>query len=388
MHNFIELVKEEVPQLENALKQVDEFLENVPQGSLKWQNKNGKTYYYHQFMQNNKWVRRYIKKAELSLAKTLAQKQYYISIRPILERMLDEIERFIKKCPLNELEKIYDNLSVERKNLVTPIQVSVKEKVKQWENEVYEKNLMYHENLRFETEKGDTVRSKSEVIIANILYRNRKDILYKYERPLEVIENGRQKTIYPDFTILKKKDFEYITIKEICEKAGVNRSTFYLHYENTADLLREATQYIMDGFLTYFSVDHKEITFNFESSDLNELLLITPQYILPYLTYMKENQRVFRTSLKHLGTMNFDIVYEKMFRYIFNPILERFSFPENERKYIMKFYLTGITAIVFEWISKECEESIEDMGRIIWKCVIDKANLDDEKIKLLLTKLN
>ena len=34
MHNFIELANEEVPQLENALKHVDEFLENVPQGSL------------------------------------------------------------------------------------------------------------------------------------------------------------------------------------------------------------------------------------------------------------------------------------------------------------------------------------------------------------------
>lgn len=86
--------------------------------------------------------------------------------------------------------------------------------------------------------------------------------------------------------MLEKKDFEYITIKEICEKAGVNRSTFYLHYENTADLLREATQYILDSFLTYFSVDYKEITFNFESSDLNELLFITPEYIF---LKMKEN---------------------------------------------------------------------------------------------------
>ena len=29
--------------------------------------------------------------------------------------------------------------------------------------------------------------------------------------------------------LLEKKDFSYITVKEICEKAGVNRSTFYLH---------------------------------------------------------------------------------------------------------------------------------------------------------------
>ena len=31
--------------------------------------------------------------------------------------------------------------------------------------------------------------------------------------------------------LLAKKDFEYITVKEICEVAGVNRSTFYPHYE-------------------------------------------------------------------------------------------------------------------------------------------------------------
>ena len=179
--------------------------------------------------------------------------------------------------------------------------------------------------------------------------------------------------------LLEKKDFEYITIKEICERAHVNRSTFYLHYENTADLLQETIQYITDSFLTYFSVDKNEVAFNFENSDLNDLLFITPEYVFPYLTYMKENQRVFRTSLKHLGAMNFDALYERMFCYIFNPILERFSFPENERKYIMKFYLTGITAIVSEWVTKGCEDSIEDISRIIWKCTIGKANLEGKR---------
>ena len=240
MKNFIEIVKKEVPQLENAIKKVDLFLNHAPEGCLKWQNKNGKTYYYHQFMKDNKWVRRYIKKGELSLAKTLAQKQYYTSIRPILEKMLDEIKRFAKKCPLNELEEIYDNLSVERKNLVMPLQASAKEKVKQWETEVYEKNLMYPENLRFETEKGDMVRSKSEVIIANILYRNRKNILYKYERPLEVIENGRQKTIYPDFTILNKHTGE-ITY---WEHAGRMDDPYYAN-----DFVKKMNTYIANDLM-------------------------------------------------------------------------------------------------------------------------------------------
>lgn len=44
-------------------------------------------------------------------------------------------------------------------------------------------------------------------------------------------------------TLLDKKDFAYITVKEICEAAGVNRSTFYLHYETVSDLLTESVSF-------------------------------------------------------------------------------------------------------------------------------------------------
>ena len=36
-------------------------------------------------------------------------------------------------------------------------------------------------------------------------------------------------------SLLNIKDFEYITVKDICLKAKVNRSTFYLHYLNVND---------------------------------------------------------------------------------------------------------------------------------------------------------
>ena len=52
--------------------------------------------------------------------------------------------------------------------------------------------------------------------------------------------------------LLEKKDFEYISVKEICEKASVNRSTFYLHYETIGDLLEESISYMNEEFLEYF----------------------------------------------------------------------------------------------------------------------------------------
>ena len=176
-------------------------------------------------------------------------------------------------------------------------------------------------------------------------------------------------------TLLEKKDFEYISIKEICEVAGVNRSTFYLHYENTSDLLNETTKYILDSFLTYFSVDKQSITDKCANCELQDLVFITPEYLTPYLTFIKENQRIFKTSLKHLGSMNFDKVYNKMFEFIFNPVLNRFNFPEDEQKYVMKFYLTGITAIVMEWLKNDCKEEIEEISHIIIQCTIGQNKI-------------
>jgi len=43
-------------------------------------------------------------------------------------------------------------------------------------------------------------------------------------------------------SLLKKKPFDYITVSEICKAAGVNRSTFYLHYENIGELLNETAR--------------------------------------------------------------------------------------------------------------------------------------------------
>lgn len=177
--------------------------------------------------------------------------------------------------------------------------------------------------------------------------------------------------------LLEKKDFEYITIKEICAQAGVNRSTFYLHYENTSDLLRETTQYITDSFLSYFSVEKQSIAYKFENCELKKLVFVTPEYLFPYLTFIKENQSVFKTSIRHFGSMDFESVYNKMFKYIFNPVLARFDFPENDRKYILKFYLTGITAVVMEWLENDCTDEIDTIIRIIIDCVIGKSGINE-----------
>ena len=177
-------------------------------------------------------------------------------------------------------------------------------------------------------------------------------------------------------SLLEKKDFEYITIKEICNAAGVNRSTFYLHYENTSDLLKETTRYIIDKHLTYYKIDKQHISLQFDTCKREELLFITDEYLTPYLTFIKDNQRLFKVSIKQFHSMHMDEVYGKMFEHIFSPILARFCIPETERAYMMKFYLTGVFAIVMEWLNKNCSDDIKVIVKIITDCVMGERNLN------------
>ena len=78
--------------------------------------------------------------------------------------------------------------------------------------------------------------------------------------------------------LLEKKDIEYITVKEICNKAGVNRSTFYLHYESISDLIEETMNYINKKFVDYFNENSKDFIEKIKYSPLEELKLVERKY--------------------------------------------------------------------------------------------------------------
>lgn len=180
--------------------------------------------------------------------------------------------------------------------------------------------------------------------------------------------------------LLEKKDFEYISIKEICEKAGVNRSTFYLHYDNTSDLLAESVHYMNEQFLSYFQSENIGIVKKLESCPMEELMFVEPRYLMPYLTYIKEHKKLFCTAISKSTSMNLEETYQRMFRRVFNPIMERFDFPVSERNYVMAFYINGIIAIIMEWVKNDCCDTIEQITDIIIKCVVPAGFGNREKM--------
>ncbi len=170
-------------------------------------------------------------------------------------------------------------------------------------------------------------------------------------------------------TLLDSKDFELISVKEICENAGVNRSTFYLHYDNVNDLLHETVEAVYKDFFGRFGAEgHGALDIDEKNED--ELFLVTPKYLMPYLDFVEENRKLFYLMYEKNEMMGAEKTYETWFKTIFGPILTRFGVPQKEQPLIMVFYLKGIIGVVTEWVRCGCTESKDEIISVIQKCII------------------
>lgn len=169
--------------------------------------------------------------------------------------------------------------------------------------------------------------------------------------------------------LLEKKNFSYITVKEICAKAGVNRSTFYLHYETVEDLLSESVEYMNEQFLSHMKQDTEVFMTRIKECPVEQLYLVTPKYLKPYLSYIQEHKRIFYTAITKASTLRLDDSYNRMFRHVFTPILDRYQVPVEDRRYMMAFYIQGMMAIITEWLKDDCKDSMEHIMAVIQQCV-------------------
>ena len=164
--------------------------------------------------------------------------------------------------------------------------------------------------------------------------------------------------------LLEKKDIEFITITEITNKAGVNRSTFYLHYENIYELLDETIENLNKQFINSF--DGKT---PIEIKSKEDAFLITDEQMIPYLNFVKQNKRVLKLVNQKPQLFQARKAYQKMYDKIFYPAISQFIKGENERIYYLEFFTQGVVGIVHKWLDLDCATDIEELIDIIKNCV-------------------
>lgn len=181
---------------------IESEMRKAPAGFIHVVNSRGRIQFYLRVDKSDKFGK-YIRKSDKQIIRPLLRKAYYEKTLKILNEEIDSLSLLQKRTKniSERIKKLYSDLPTEIKQYIDPIDISDEDYIAEWMNIPYDgKEILGHMPV-FVTERGERVRSKSELNIANKLAE--KNIPYKYECPL-ILSKGT--VIYPDFTIMDVKN--------------------------------------------------------------------------------------------------------------------------------------------------------------------------------------
>ena len=161
--------------------------------------------------------------------------------------------------------------------------------------------------------------------------------------------------------LLEKKEYDIITVKEICEKAGVNRTTFYLHYNTKDDLLVDTMKTINKRFFSKFH----QIDENF--NDSNDIAI--DNYLISYLNVIKELKNIYKILQHKTHIFKKTNVNKEIYESLFDKLLTKYDINNDEKKYAYAYFNYGVLAIIDKWIENDCLEELYKIANIIKKLI-------------------
>ena len=150
--------------------------------------------------------------------------------------------------------------------------------------------------------------------------------------------------------LLKEKPLDKITIRELCAKAGVNRTTFYNHYETVEDILRELVQQYALTLSTLF--DSPNHTFLAVITQVLELMENNRTQILPLMqalpgAYLSESILALPQVDKQLT----------------QTLESRGNLSSKEE--LRTFILAGSSRLITDWLKASSRRSAEEEASLI-----------------------
>lgn len=156
--------------------------------------------------------------------------------------------------------------------------------------------------------------------------------------------------------IMKTTPFSKITVKKICEKAQVNRSTFYAHFLDIYDMLEK-----MESELS------KDLLKRFNTNDKNKLF--SQETIHIFLQHIKEHQYFYKINLQTRKSFPLKQGYEPLYAIIESLCHKNNIMDSLEITYYLISFEAGFTMVLKQWVDNDCQTSEEEMSRIIKNCI-------------------
>ena len=208
MNMIIESINARIAVLKRAIRRAEKEKDSFPEGRLRTSKGNKRVRYYKVSVERDTSGEYLSRKENSALIGLLAQKDYNKHFLKSAVAELEMLEKILARYQSKQSEAVYNGLSEERQSFVTPYILSDDQIAEEWQSKIFKTNSYKAENKIYDTRRGEKVRSKSEAIIADMLFE--MGVPYHYECPLK-LKDGMIK--YPDFTLFKKKTGEVIYLE-------------------------------------------------------------------------------------------------------------------------------------------------------------------------------
>ena len=193
-------IANEISFLEDSLQRVNSELiklrKRVPEGAGLRAARHGNVYQYFMKVQGSGTNGIYIKKKNRERAIVLAQIEYDEKLITILRNAIGNLNTMKNTWVENPFIYAADRMIPAKRELVRMPYKSDEQYLSEWINQEYERMEFRDGFPEYYTRQGLRVRSKSEVIIADIL--DEMGVPFLYEKPIQL----GMGTVHPDFTLL------------------------------------------------------------------------------------------------------------------------------------------------------------------------------------------
>lgn len=153
--------------------------------------------------------------------------------------------------------------------------------------------------------------------------------------------------------LMNTMPFDKITVRLICGKAGVNRSTFYAHYADIYDMIEQMETNLHQSLLANYPASEKTIPLSTESFHT-------------FLKFIREHKYFYRVALKARREFPLKQGLETLWDEIIRPFsLKAGVTSENEMMYYFVGFQAGFTMILKRWVEQDCAQSEEKIAQII-----------------------
>lgn len=148
------------------------------------------------------------------------------------------------------------------------------------------------------------------------------------------------------------------TITEICQRAHINRTTFYLHYVDIVDLLETLQSQIFQAF-----------TNSYQEKNIDLSLMSYSSYVL-FCQHVQENKLFYKFYFKVNTSFPLKDGYEYLWEHVIIPYFHQQSI---DQKAIMELrficFQAGFTMTLKHWVDQDCQLSCQEIATILSECI-------------------